>query len=67
MNAKLWSAVTCHRFRRLDDLSSKQNRVQRFANSPRAPALDGDKSPPESAVKSAHSKACGVIVRVHSR
>ena len=27
--AKLWSAVTCHRFCRLGDLSPKPGRVQR--------------------------------------
>src|SRR6059036_809917 len=51
--AKTWSAVTCHRFCRFGDLSPKQGRVQR----PGLPAFDGDKSPAESADKSAHSKA----------
>lgn len=54
---KLWSAVTCHRFRRLADKSAKQSRVQRLAEKLEClPVFDGDKSPAESADKSAHSK-----------
>jgi hypothetical protein len=49
--AKIWSAVTCHRFCGFGDWSPKQNRWD-------APlAFDGDKSPAESADESAHSKA----------
>jgi Cu(I)/Ag(I) efflux system membrane fusion protein len=56
----LWSAVTCHPFDGLGDLSPKQSRVQRVAGeSGRPPAFDGDKSPAESAARSMHSKACG--------
>jgi hypothetical protein len=59
-NAKLWSAVTCHRFAAL--ATRLQSRVA--FSGPRASwattiAFDGDKSPAESADKSAHSKACG--------
>src|SRR5881397_2260168 len=54
--ARIWSAVTCHRFCRFGDLSPKQGRVQRPGEVGRLTALDGDKSPAESADKSAHSK-----------
>jgi hypothetical protein len=55
---ELWSAVTCHRFTGFAGLSAKQSRVQRLALLPaRASAFGGDKSPAESAAKSAHSKA----------
>jgi hypothetical protein len=54
---KIWSAVTCHRFCRFGDLSPKQGRVQRPGSVGRLLAFDGDKSPAESADKSAHSKA----------
>src|SRR5213593_3992445 len=53
--ARIWSAVTCHRFWRFGDLSPKQGRVQRPGRVERLPAFDGDKSPAESAEKSAHS------------
>jgi hypothetical protein len=36
-SAKIWSAVTCHRFNRLTGLPAKQSRVQRFAET--APQL----------------------------
>src|SRR6058998_190223 len=65
--ASIWSAVTCHRFCRLGDLSPKQGRVQRPGRVKRRPAFDGDKSPAESADKSAHSKGVAVPPRwVHS-
>jgi hypothetical protein len=57
MTAKLWSAVTCHRFSSLDDLSSKQCRVQRRDECGRVTFNNGDKSPAKSAAESAHSKA----------
>jgi len=45
----------------LGDSSPKQSRVQRLdVEMARSPAFDGDKSPAQSADKSAHSKACGV-------
>src|SRR5437867_4320195 len=47
--ARIWSAVTCHRFFRFGDLSPKQGRVQRPARVGRLPAFDGDKAPAESA------------------
>jgi hypothetical protein len=53
---KLWSAVTCHRFGRLADLSASQSRVQRLGAFPRAYPLDGDKSAAESGENSSHSK-----------
>jgi hypothetical protein len=53
--AALWSAVTCHRFGRLTGLPVKQSRVQRLGGTSRARPFDGDKSPAESADKSAHS------------
>ena len=54
----LWSAVTCHRSDGFGDLSPKPARVQRVAKQIGAwGAFDGDKSPAESADKSAHSKA----------
>jgi len=52
---RIWSAVTCHRFCRFGDLSPKQGRVQRSGRFGRLAAFDGDKSPAESADKSAHS------------
>jgi hypothetical protein len=56
--AKLWNAVTCHRFPRLADLSAMQSRVQRLVKElERLLTVDGDKSPAKSAAKSAHSKA----------
>ena len=56
----IWSAVTRHRFYRFGDLSPKQGRVQRLGKQLDVPlTFDGDKSPAESADKSAHSKACG--------
>jgi len=54
--ARIWSAVTCHRFGRFGDLSPKQGRVQRPGRVGRVATFDGDKSPAESADKSAHSK-----------
>ena len=57
MISKLWSAVTCHRFSRLDDMSSKQSRVQRRDECGHVTFNDGDKSPAKSAAESAHSKA----------
>src|SRR5437867_3942105 len=54
--ARIWSAVTCHRFYRFGDLSPKQGRVQRPGRAGRLLAFDGDKSPAESADKSAHSR-----------
>src|SRR5881296_1423744 len=54
--ARIWSAVTCHRFGRFGDLSPKQGRVQRPGRVGRVPTFDSDKSPAESADKSAHSK-----------
>jgi hypothetical protein len=61
---ELWSAVTCHRFTRFAGLTAKQSRVQRLAVLPaRAPAFGGDKSPAESAAKSAHSKAAAASPR----
>jgi len=58
LREEFWSAVTCHRFQCFGDLSPKQARVQRTADEVgRLLAFDGDKSPKESAAKSAHSKA----------
>ncbi len=55
---EIWSAVTCHRFRRLGDLSPKQGCVQRPGEKVRRPlAFDGDKSPAKSGDKSPHSKS----------
>ena len=66
----VWSAVTCHRFGRLADLSAQQSRVQGLGAMPRASWFDGDKSPAESADKSAHSRAMrpcrAVFIRVQS-
>lgn len=63
--ARPWSAVTRHRFSRLADLSAEQSRDQRLAEKPgRLSAFDGDQSPPKSAAKSAHSKACGGTSRI---
>jgi hypothetical protein len=41
---------------RLADLSAKQSRVQRRAESPRSSQFDGDKSPAESGDESPHAK-----------
>jgi hypothetical protein len=58
----LWSAVTRHRFSRLADSSARQSRVQRLVNwVERVFAFDGDKSPAESAAKSAHSEARALL------
>jgi hypothetical protein len=47
----------------LGGLTPKQSRVQRLdVEMARSPAFDGDKSPAESAAKSAHSKALGATV-----
>jgi hypothetical protein len=54
--ARIWSAVTCHRFVRLADLSARQGRVQRPGAIPRARQFDGDKSPAKSGENSPHSK-----------
>ena len=59
--ARIWSAVTCHRFCRFGDLSPKQGRVQRPVSVRRFPPFDGDKSPAESADKSAHSKVVAAL------
>jgi hypothetical protein len=68
LSAKLWTAVTCHRFVRLADLSAKQRRVQRRGELPqpvvhsesvRPATFAGDKSPAESGENSPHSKALG--------
>jgi len=60
LNAKLWSAVTCHRF---PALATRRQSWAAFSgprmSSSAACLFDGDKSPAESADKSAHSKACG--------
>jgi hypothetical protein len=65
MNAKLWSAVTCHRFHRLAGSTAKQSRVQRLVGQiGHSLAFDGDKSPAESAAESAHSKACETVNRL---
>src|SRR5881397_1127481 len=61
--AKIWSAMTCHRFCRFGDLSPKQGRVQRPGKVGRLPAFDGDKSPGKSADKSAHSKVIAASPR----
>ena len=56
----IWSAVTCHRFSAL--ATCRQNRAAFSGSTDKQNAplmLDGDKSPGESADKSAHSKACG--------
>jgi len=58
-----WSAGTCHRFCRFGDLSPKQGRVERPARAVCLPAFDGDKSPAESADKSAHSKVAAASRR----
>ena len=56
---KICSAVTRHRFHRIGDLSPMQGCVQRHRKKTGSPlALDGDKSPAESADKSTPSKAC---------
>src|SRR5436309_1847877 len=65
--ARIWSAVTCHRFCCFGDLSPKQGRVQRPGRAGRLLAFDGDKSPAESADESAHSKVTAASPRcVHS-
>src|SRR5213593_1509559 len=61
--ARIWSAVTCHRFCCFGDLSPKQGRVQRPGTAARRSAFDGDKSPAESADKSAHSRAVAASPR----
>src|SRR3989442_1167086 len=61
--ARIWSAVTCHRFCRFGDLAPKQGRVQRPGKVERPPAFDGDKSPAESADKSTHSKVVAATPR----
>src|SRR5881397_4307093 len=61
--ARIWSAVTCHRFCRFGDLSPKQGRVQRPGRAGRLLAFDGDKSPAESADESAHSKVTAASPR----
>jgi hypothetical protein len=43
--AVIWSAVTCHRFGCLVDLSTRQSRVERLGDTSCAVPLDGDKSP----------------------
>jgi hypothetical protein len=76
LSAKLWTAVTCHRFVRLADLSAKQRRVQRRGELPqpvvhsesvRPATFDGDKSPAQSAAKSAHSTAPGARTAMSAR
>src|SRR5216117_3646676 len=47
----------------LCDLSPKQGRVQRPGRVGRLPTFDGDKSPAESAYKSAHSKVIAASPR----
>src|SRR6058998_1467571 len=64
--ARIWSAVTCYRFCRFGDLSPKQGRVQRPGRFGRLPRFHGDKSPAESADKSAHSKVVAVSPRGQS-
>src|SRR5574342_302100 len=59
--ARIWSAVTCHRFCSFGDRSAappspKQGRGQRPGRVGRVPASDGHKAPAESADKSTHSK-----------
>jgi len=55
---RIWSAVTCRRFRCLAGLPAKQSRVQRLGGrTPHPCPLHGDQSPAKSADKSAHSKA----------
>ena len=54
----IWSAVTGHRFRCRADWPVRQSRVQRLEKPKgRLWQLDGDKSPAQSADKSAHSKS----------
>src|SRR5881296_419508 len=65
--ARIWSAVTCHRFGRFGDLSPKQGRVQRPGRIGRVATFDGDKSPAESADKSAHSKVVAASPRREKR
>src|SRR5437867_5671912 len=59
--ARIWSAVTCHRFWRFGDLSPKQGRVQRPARAEGRPPFDGDKSPAKSADKSPHSRVVAAL------
>src|SRR2546428_5718272 len=61
--ARIWSAVTCHRFWCFGDLSPKQGRVQRPGRVVRLATFDGDKSPAQSADKSAHSKGVAASPR----
>jgi hypothetical protein len=57
----MWSAVTCHRFSALATCRQSKAAFSSLTNWLDASLmLDGDKSPAESADKSAHSKACGV-------
>jgi hypothetical protein len=56
---ELWSAVACHRFGRLADLSARQRRVHQLGVILRAYLFDGDKSPAKSADGSAQSKCRG--------
>jgi hypothetical protein len=77
--AKIWSAVTCHRFLRFGDLSPKPGSVQwpweetgvvgclAHHQNGALLAFDGDKSPAESADKSAHSKAGARLSRPQRR
>src|SRR2546422_10011253 len=65
--ARIWSAVTCHRLCRFGDLSPKQGRAQRPGRVGRLLPFDGDKSPAESADKSAHSKVVAASVRWEER
>ena len=57
--AQIWSAVTCHRFSSIGDSSPMQGRILWPGNfTGRPSAFDGDKSPAESADKSARSTGC---------
>ncbi len=56
LTAKLWSAVTCHRFARFADWSAKQRRVQRREEYESIPYFERDESPAKSADKSAPTK-----------
>jgi hypothetical protein len=64
--AKIWNAVTRHRFSRLADLSAKRGRGEQLGARPRLGLFDGDpssvaalrrvdKSPAESGENSPHS------------
>ena len=52
---RIWSAVTCHRFGRLTDLSGRRSRVRRLEDFLGPGPWDGDKSPAESGENSPHS------------